>query len=264
VWTTITPTKFTQDFAEEWVLRDGDQFARASLGFRLPKDRVALLDALWQLKPGRYVVLHHDLNGTVRVMGSKDEPATLRVQQVKHGADPRREGNRYVAMVEVSRRTECPFYLGTPPVPSGNGISYVPVLATVAPHAPTHHNGGSDPIKLDDLAIPDDNTDLDATVTRHGLLPRLSGNTSHALKGDGTWGNVGGVARYTESLVGVINGSNASFTTTQDFIPASIKVYVNGLLQLQPGGYSTIGNDSILFTSSPLTGDELQATYDIL
>lgn len=133
VWTTITPTKFTQDFQEEWVIRNGDQFARASLGFRLPKDRVLLLDALWQLKPGRYVVLHHDLNGTIKVLGTKTEPATVRVEQLQHGADPRREGNRYVLQVEVSRRTECPFYLAAPPpvVPSGQCPTLAQQLAEV-------------------------------------------------------------------------------------------------------------------------------------
>lgn len=133
VWTTITPTKFTQDFQEEWVIRNGDQFARASLGFRLPKDRVLLLDALWHLKPGRYVVLHHDLNGTIKVLGTKTEPAVVRVEQLQHGADPRREGNRYVLQVEVSRRTECPFYLAAPPpvVPSGQCPTLAQQLAEV-------------------------------------------------------------------------------------------------------------------------------------
>lgn len=43
-------------------------------------------------------------------------------------------------------------------------------------------------IKLDDLATPDDNTDLNATSSYHGLLPKLSGNSSQVLLGDGTFG----------------------------------------------------------------------------
>lgn len=39
-------------------------------------------------------------------------------------------------------------------------------------HATTHQSGGSDPIKLDDLATPDDNTDLDATASLHGLMSK--------------------------------------------------------------------------------------------
>lgn len=42
-------------------------------------------------------------------------------------------------------------------------------------------------LKLDDLATPDDNTDLDATTVRHGLLPKLGGGTSNFLRADGTW-----------------------------------------------------------------------------
>lgn len=42
-------------------------------------------------------------------------------------------------------------------------------------------------IKLDDFAACDDNTDLNATSSAHGLLPKLSNNTRHVFHGDGTW-----------------------------------------------------------------------------
>jgi len=41
--------------------------------------------------------------------------------------------------------------------------------------------------KLDDFATPDDNTDLDATTSVHGLLPKLGGGTTNFLRADGTW-----------------------------------------------------------------------------
>lgn len=41
-----------------------------------------------------------------------------------------------------------------------------------AAHHTTHESGGSDAIKLDDLAAPDDNTDLDASAAKHGLMPK--------------------------------------------------------------------------------------------
>jgi hypothetical protein len=47
-------------------------------------------------------------------------------------------------------------------------------------------------IKLDDLRVPDDNTDLNATTARHGLLPMLDGDVGHVLRGDGTFGTVPG------------------------------------------------------------------------
>ena len=59
--------------------------------------------------------------------------------------------------------------------------------AAPALHASTHQSGGGDAIKLDDLAAPDDNTDLDATVSAHGLLPKLGGGTTNYLRADGTW-----------------------------------------------------------------------------
>jgi len=58
---------------------------------------------------------------------------------------------------------------------------------TPTAHAATHQAGGTDSIKLDDLVTPDDNTDLDATTGRHGLLPKLGGGTTNFLRADGTW-----------------------------------------------------------------------------
>jgi len=58
---------------------------------------------------------------------------------------------------------------------------------TPTSHAASHKSGGSDAIKLDELAAPTDNTTLDATVTAHGLLPKLGGGTVNFLRADGTW-----------------------------------------------------------------------------
>jgi len=53
------------------------------------------------------------------------------------------------------------------------------------------------PRKLDDLATPDDNTDLDASITRHGLLKKLDDNPSHYLNGQGAWMAPPGTGTYT-------------------------------------------------------------------
>ena len=42
------------------------------------------------------------------------------------------------------------------------------------------------------LDVSADNTTANATSGHHGLLPKLDGNSAHALLGDGTWGSVGG------------------------------------------------------------------------
>lgn len=65
------------------------------------------------------------------------------------------------------------------------------VVASPAPvpgsHASSHQSGGGDAIKLDDLAAPDDNTDLDASTSKHGLLKKLGGGTTNFLRADGAW-----------------------------------------------------------------------------
>lgn len=53
-------------------------------------------------------------------------------------------------------------------------------------HAARHASGGADAIKIDDLAAGDDNTDLNASTAKHGLMMKYP-NTAQALKGDGTW-----------------------------------------------------------------------------
>lgn len=45
---------------------------------------------------------------------------------------------------------------------------------TPTAHAASHQSGGTDSIKLDDLAAPDDNTDLDASTTKHGLAVKAT------------------------------------------------------------------------------------------
>jgi len=54
-------------------------------------------------------------------------------------------------------------------------------------HASTHQSGGSDAIKLDDLATPDDNTDLNASTSKHGLLKKLDNDPTHFMDGQGNW-----------------------------------------------------------------------------
>jgi hypothetical protein len=66
-------------------------------------------------------------------------------------------------------------------------ISGTITLAQLVEHQETHFAGGSDAIKIDELAAARDVTDLNASTTAHGLLPKLSGNPLHTLKGDGTW-----------------------------------------------------------------------------
>lgn len=54
-------------------------------------------------------------------------------------------------------------------------------------HKTSHESGGGDAIKLDDLSTPDDNVDLNASITKHGLLPKLANDVAKFLTGLGTW-----------------------------------------------------------------------------
>jgi len=48
----------------------------------------------------------------------------------------------------------------------------IKTLISLFSHHLTHESGGSDAMQLDNLAAPDDNTDLDALTSKHGLMPK--------------------------------------------------------------------------------------------
>jgi hypothetical protein len=64
--------------------------------------------------------------------------------------------------------------------------TYFDALYAPLTHASRHQTGGADAIKLDDLATPDDNTDLDCSTSKHGLMEKLPG-TVQAFLGNGSW-----------------------------------------------------------------------------
>ena len=103
-------------------------------------------------------------------------------------------------------------------------------------HAARHVSGGADAIKIDDLAAGDDNTDLNASTTKHGLMQRypgtnslLKGNgdwfvfpgTAQALKGDGSW-----ITRYFEIDFPFGNGSDVieNYETRECSVPINCKI----------------------------------------
>lgn len=104
----------------------------------------------------------------------------------------------------------------------GGTVGFSTIAAADLPaHATRHQAGGADPIKLDDLAAPDDNTDLDATTSAHGLLPKLGGGTTNFLRADGSWalppgGGGGGAPLDAEYLVATSNGTLSAERVTTD------------------------------------------------
>lgn len=100
-------------------------------------------------------------------------------------------------------------------------------------HATSHTSGNGDAIKLDDLGTPDDNTDLDASTGRHGLLPRLGGGTTNFLRADGTWAAPGGGGTSATDELDPAATTGAETTLTLSHTPgsaAALFVFRNGVL----------------------------------
>ena len=60
---------------------------------------------------------------------------------------------------------------------------------------------------------------------------------------------------------GLINGINATFSSLFSFIPESVVIIVNGLIQSQPNDYITTGNNTLLLTISPNVLDDVRINY---
>jgi hypothetical protein len=69
-------------------------------------------------------------------------------------------------------------------------------------HGGNHASGGSDEVKLDDLAAPDDNTDLDASTSKHGLMKKFPGGTTDFLRADGSFATPPGGGAGSGDVVG--------------------------------------------------------------
>jgi len=94
--------------------------------------------------------------------------------------------------------------------------------AGVSAHQLTHNEAGTDELKLDDLGIPDDNVDLNASTLQHGLLPKLSGTATEYLNGTGAWSTppdtfltvyIDGIAE--SALAPTLNFNSSFFTLTE-------------------------------------------------
>ena len=109
--------------------------------------------------------------------------------------------------------------------PAGPGSSFsgdysdltgIPSSFNPSAHAPTHQVGGSDQVTVTEPMLSfSDNTLNNASTTKHGLLPKLSGNAAQALLGNGTWGASAG---YTDEQAQDAVGNNMLDTPTVDSV----------------------------------------------
>jgi hypothetical protein len=135
-------------------------------------------------------------------------------------------------------------------------------LTAVPAHAVTHQFGGSDPLAIDTLDSASDNTNLNATITAHGLLPKLDGDATHFLDGQGNFsapisgGHVHGLMR--------IEGDGATDTfNLLDFAEYLEHVAVAGVI-LDPLTFALSADRSqIVFDAAPGMGDVVTLEYVI-
>ncbi|MCK9458857.1 MAG: hypothetical protein M0R80_04395 [Proteobacteria bacterium] len=148
-----------------------------------------------------------------------------------------------------------------------NGVASVKAMAG---HASNHASAGSDPIKLDDLAAPENNTDLNVSALAHGLCPMYPNNTTTFFRGDGTYavpgsdstkinhslatatsdflvGNTGGGTFVKKTLAEtktVLGLGSAAYTASGDYATAA-KGVTNGDSHNHVGGDGAVLNVAV-------------------
>lgn len=75
-------------------------------------------------------------------------------------------------------------------------------------HAATHKSGGSDAIKLDELAAPTDVATLNASTSAHGLLKKLSNVVTQFMDGTGNWSTPTGIVPAAHASTHMSAGSD--------------------------------------------------------
>lgn len=111
-----------------------------------------------------------------------------------------------------------------------------------------------------------------AVINSSGQLDAAQGNLSDCVHVDGSsspcstgGGSGGSTVGYVDEEIpsGLVNGANATFTTSLTAAPAaSLMLYRNGLLMRQNSDYTLSGNTITFYAASvPQSGDSLLASY---
>ena len=64
-----------------------------------------------------------------------------------------------------------------------------------------------------------------------------------------------------ETPNGAINGSNATFTSLQNFVPLSVDVILNSTIQTYGIDYYTTGTNTIIMNVAPVVNDIIRLNY---
>ncbi len=114
--------------------------------------------------------------------------------------------NQYL-LIDGSRAMTGDLNMGTKAITNVGNVDGVDVSV----HATRHQSGGADSIKLDDLAAPEDNTDLNVSTTAHGLMVKAPNSTAQWFRGDASWATVPG--RLLAFTVYVTGSGNHTWNT---------------------------------------------------
>lgn len=123
-------------------------------------------------------------------------------------------------------------------------------------HEASHRSGGGDPLKLDDLAAPDDNTDLDSSTLAHGLLPKLSGLTGQYLDGSGVFSTPPGSATDHGVLTGLLDDDHLQYLKT-DGTRALTGNQSAGGFKITNLAASTVNGDAVRHQDARLSDDRV-------
>lgn len=117
--------------------------------------------------------------------------------------------------------------------------------------------------KLDDMSAPDDNTDLDASTSAHGLMPKLDNSATNFLNGQGAWAVPDSGADPHMHLVyradsqsnpetgtDWVTWVNERFVIDADYVPSKWVFHVSGWAD---GGYSDTGQARLVMGGDSVT-----------
>ena len=113
-------------------------------------------------------------------------------------------------------------------------------------------------LKIDDFAAGDDNTDLDSSTSRHGLLRKLDGTTTNFLRGDGAWAAAGSNA-FTNDVT--VTSGNIVMATAGKGIDFSATANSSGSMSSELLDWYEEGTFTPTIADNDLNASESQAYH---
>jgi hypothetical protein len=164
----------------------------------------------------------------VHVMSSGSSTATAVIYDNTAGS-----GKKIRTLTAAASDTDGTTESWSPGVAALNGlyvtISNGYVVVDYIPIGGAGSGSTSSSTKLDDLGSPDDNTDLNASTSAHGLLPKLSGSSSEYLDGTGNYSSVSAAGTKLDDLASPDDNTDLNASSS-----------AHGLLPKLPGNSSEV------------------------